>query len=55
MDSPLPAEHGRPLYLAALLAAAGLTHFAMPRPYDTIVPRAMPGSPRLWTYASGAA
>lgn len=44
-----------PLLLAGLLAAAGVTHFARPRPYDEIVPRALPGSPRTWTYASGAA
>ncbi|MFR0354927.1 DoxX family protein [Streptomyces sediminimaris] len=43
-----------PLLLAGLLAAAGVTHFARPRPYDEIVPRALPGSPRTWTYASGA-
>ena len=41
--------------LAALLAAAGATHFARPRPYDAIVPRALPGTPRFWTYASGVA
>src|ERR1019366_6188547 len=52
---PVRAGTGRPLLLAVLLAGAGLTHFASPRPYDTIVPRALPGSARLWTYASGAA
>jgi uncharacterized membrane protein len=41
--------------LASLLAAAGLTHFARPQPYDAIVPRWLPGSARGWTYASGAA
>ena len=41
--------------LAALLAAAGVTHFARPRPYDAIVPRSLPGTPRFWTYASGVA
>jgi len=41
--------------LASLLAAAGITHFARPRPYDAIVPRWLPGSPRGWTYVSGAA
>jgi len=41
--------------LAVLLAGAGVTHFARPRPYDSIVPRWLPGSPRAWTYASGAA
>jgi uncharacterized membrane protein len=41
--------------LAALLAASAVTHFTKPRPYDAIIPRALPGSPRTWTYASGAA
>jgi uncharacterized membrane protein len=41
--------------LAALLAAAGVTHFLLPRPYDAIVPRALPGKPRTWTQLSGAA
>jgi uncharacterized membrane protein len=43
------------LGLAALLGAAGVTHFAKPSPYDAIVPRALPGEPRTWTYASGVA
>ncbi|MGW4567347.1 DoxX family protein [Streptomyces sp. NPDC004561] len=42
-----------PLLLAGLLAAAGVAHFAAPRRFDAIVPRALPGSPRAWTYASG--
>ncbi|MDQ0936239.1 DoxX family protein [Streptomyces turgidiscabies] len=44
-----------PLLLAGLLAAAGVTHFVAPRTFDAIVPRALPGRPRTWTYASGAA
>jgi uncharacterized membrane protein len=44
-----------PLLLAGLLAAAGVTHFAAPRPYDALVPSALPGTPRAWTYASGVA
>ncbi|MEU2600690.1 DoxX family protein [Streptomyces hirsutus] len=44
-----------PLLLAGLLAAAGTTHFTAPRRFDHIVPRSLPGSPRAWTYASGAA
>ncbi|KES03960.1 membrane protein [Streptomyces toyocaensis] len=43
-----------PLLLAGLLAAAGTAHFAVPRQFDHIVPRSLPGSPRTWTYASGA-
>jgi uncharacterized membrane protein len=49
------ADERRALALASLLAAAGVTHFARPRPYDAIVPRWIPGPPRMWTYASGAA
>ncbi|MFD7652605.1 hypothetical protein ACFV4N_01330 [Actinosynnema sp. NPDC059797] len=41
--------------LAGLLGVAGVTHFAKPRPYDSIVPRSLPGKPRTWTYASGVA
>ncbi|MET7478389.1 MauE/DoxX family redox-associated membrane protein [Streptomyces sp. NPDC005648] len=42
-----------PLLLAGLLATAGVAHFASPRQFDEIVPRALPGAPRTWTYASG--
>lgn len=42
------------LALASLLAAAGLTHAAVPRPYDGIVPAWVPGPPRAWTLAGGA-
>lgn len=41
--------------LAALLASTGTLHFLVPGPFDTIVPRTLPGSPRTWTYLSGAA
>ncbi|MGW0291737.1 DoxX family protein [Streptomyces tuirus] len=44
-----------PLLLAGLLATAGVAHFARPRPFDAIIPRGLPGTPRAWTYASGAA
>ncbi|CAL9648337.1 hypothetical protein [Streptomyces sp. Tu 3180] len=44
-----------PLLLAGLLAAAGTAHFAAPRRFDPLVPRSLPGSPRAWTHASGAA
>ena len=43
------------LALAALLGFAGVTHFTKPKYYDRIVPRSLPGSPRTWTYVSGAA
>ncbi|MFF1547074.1 hypothetical protein [Streptomyces sp. NPDC058291] len=51
----MPRSERSPLLLAGLLAAAGAAHFAVPRPFDAIVPRALPGSPRAWTYAGGAA
>lgn len=43
-----------PLLLAGLLAAAGVAHFAAPKSFDATIPRALPGSPRAWTYGSGA-
>ncbi|GAA2297203.1 hypothetical protein OKJ48_22190 [Streptomyces kunmingensis] len=43
-----------PHVLAGLLAGAGVTHFLAPKPFDAMVPRTLPGSPRAWTYASGA-
>jgi uncharacterized membrane protein len=51
----VPRSERSPLLLAGLLAAAGVTHFAVPRPYDAIVPSGLPGSARAWTYASGVA
>jgi uncharacterized membrane protein len=41
--------------LAALLLGVGTTHFVAPQPFDTIIPAELPGSPRLYTYASGVA
>lgn len=41
--------------LAGLLATTGLLHFLAPRPFDSIVPRGLPGSPRTWTHLSGVA
>lgn len=43
------------LGLTGLLATMGTLHLLVPGPFDTIVPRALPGSPRTWTYLSGAA
>lgn len=40
--------------LAALLAGAGVTHFVAPAFYDAMIPAALPGSARAWTYGSGA-
>ncbi|MEY9967325.1 putative membrane protein [Streptacidiphilus sp. MAP12-16] len=43
------------LLLSGFLAGSGLLHFAVPVPFDAIVPKVLPGSPRTWTKASGAA
>ncbi|MFJ3235621.1 hypothetical protein [Streptomyces sp. NPDC086787] len=50
----MPRSERSPLLLAGLLAAAGVAHFTAPRTFDAIVPKALPGRPRAWTYASGA-
>lgn len=44
---------GSAFALAGVLAAAGVAHLAHPEPYDRIVPKALPGSPRTYTYVSG--
>jgi uncharacterized membrane protein len=41
--------------VAAMLLGAGTLHFVAPKPFDTIVPVELPGSPRFYTYASGVA
>ncbi|SLM99476.1 putative membrane protein [Corynebacterium xerosis] len=38
-----------------LLGGAGILHLARPETFDGIVPRALPGRARVYTYASGAA
>jgi uncharacterized membrane protein len=54
-SGPHPSDARAAWALAALLAAAGATHLSAPRPFDRIVPRALPGDPRTWTYVSGVA
>nr|WP_040585120.1 membrane protein [Segniliparus rugosus] len=41
--------------ITASLLGTGPLHFLVPKPFDTIVPPSLPGSPRLWTYLSGLA
>ncbi|MBA8823002.1 putative membrane protein [Saccharopolyspora lacisalsi] len=43
------------LLLAGGLAVTGTVHFLRPKPFDTIVPRTLPGSARPWTHVSGVA
>ncbi|MFE1884357.1 DoxX family protein [Streptomyces diastatochromogenes] len=49
----MPRSERSPLLLAGLLAVAGVAHFAAPRQFDATIPKALPGSPRAWTYGSG--
>ncbi|MFJ4330955.1 MULTISPECIES: DoxX family protein [unclassified Streptomyces] len=51
----MPRSERSPLLLAGLLATAGVAHLTRPRPFDAIVPRSLPGTPRAWTRASGVA
>ncbi len=41
--------------MATLLIGMGTTHFLAPKPFDTLVPAELPGTPRRYTHASGAA
>lgn len=41
--------------MAAMLIGIGVGHFLAPKPFNTIVPAELPGSPRFYTYASGVA
>lgn len=50
-----PADPAAAYRLAALLLSTGTMHFLMPKPVDAMVPAALPGNPRLYTYASGVA
>ena len=38
-----------------ILLGAGIGHFIFPAPLDSIVPTALPGDPRIYTYLSGLA
>ncbi|MDH6541382.1 hypothetical protein ACFXJO_19105 [Streptomyces lavendulae] len=51
----MPRTPSSPILLAGLLAGAAVAHAALPKQFDATVPRSLPGTPRQWTYASGAA
>ncbi|MEW2135396.1 hypothetical protein AB0892_02100 [Streptomyces sp. NPDC005409] len=51
----MPAAQTSARVLSGLLIGAGVAHFAVPRQFDAIVPRSLPGSPRTWTHLSGLA
>jgi uncharacterized membrane protein len=44
-----------PLLLAGLLSVTGTTHLVAPHVFDPLVPDALPGRSRAWTYGSGVA
>ncbi|WP_084031268.1 hypothetical protein BB736_009835 [Mycobacterium avium subsp. hominissuis] len=41
--------------VAAMLLGVGTLHFLAPKPFDSIIPAELPGSPGLYTYGSGVA
>jgi uncharacterized membrane protein len=49
---PDPAAR-RVALLAGPLLGMGVLHFAVPGPFDGLVPPWIPGPARFWTYASG--
>ncbi|SEF36155.1 Uncharacterized membrane protein [Amycolatopsis pretoriensis] len=42
-------------FLAGALGVMGVLHFAVPKPFDGLIPASLPGSRRAWTYGSGVA
>jgi uncharacterized membrane protein len=40
--------------MGAMLLGMGTLHFVAPKPFDSTIPPELPGSPRFYTYASGA-
>ncbi len=49
------SKSSRGAKMGAWLVGMGVLHFAAPKPFDTIIPEELPGSPRFYTYASGVA
>ena len=49
------ARTASPYLLAGLLATTSVLHFAVPRPYEALIPAWLPGSARAWVYGSGVA
>ena len=53
-DDSTPVSRA-PVVTSCFLGVMGVLHFVKPEHFDRIVPRALPGSARFYTYASGAA
>jgi uncharacterized membrane protein len=49
------ANPSRASRMGAMLVGMGALHFAVPKPFDSIVPAELPGSARVYTHASGVA
>jgi uncharacterized membrane protein len=49
------ANPSRASRMGAMLVGMGVLHFAVPKPFDSIVPAELPGSARVYTHASGVA
>ncbi|WP_063064866.1 DoxX family protein [Nocardia violaceofusca] len=49
------ASQRRAVLMSAALFGMGALHFVAPKPFDSIVPPALPGRARTYTYASGVA
>lgn len=41
--------------MAAILATTGAIHLARPQIYDPLIPKSLPGTPRMWSVGSGVA
>ncbi|MBB5912246.1 putative membrane protein [Nocardia transvalensis] len=55
MTSDSTARPRRAQLMAAALFGMGTLHFVVPGPFDSIVPPALPGKARSYTYWSGVA
>lgn len=55
MNQETPTPHRRAQLMSAALFGMGTLHFVVPKPFDSIVPPALPGKARTYTYASGVA
>ncbi|MET0702409.1 MAG: hypothetical protein ABWY93_22370 [Mycobacterium sp.] len=49
------ADQKRARFMGGMLVGMGVLHFVAPKPFDTIVPVELPGTPRFYTLASGVA
>jgi uncharacterized membrane protein len=49
----MAAGRGRARRLATFLTVAGTAHFLVPKFYDQMIPRRLPGTARSWVYGSG--